>query len=251
MILTFVVFEIINIGVQLSTEHQRTLSATFAKYKNQMSTLKRKRQETQSELAMLQSKKQETEKAYDSAQHEYQQATGSDKSDVTNNILELIKMDMMKKKAISNIGDCSDLGGNSAKGSITVVLRPTWSRMFHHFRQFVQQYSDQKVDGTNDFDPVRAEELLLLALHPASDDKRLPLQPIDHDESKPWAEPGYQLILEVPNDEQRSHTILPTRYEDIFFRQMHSECSSAKGRQASAFINRQHYQYLTTGILQG
>jgi len=81
---------------------------------------------------------------------------------------------------------------------------------------------------------IRAEQLMLLALHPAAPNPPLPAVPSQEGELKSWAEPGWHITLDVPCEHRKS--ILPLRSMSMPFQIAISECSSAPGRQSAALL---------------
>lgn len=92
---------------------------------------------------------------------------------------------------------------------------------------------------------LRAEQLLLLALHPPSTKDPLPSTPDQAQPNQNWAEPGWQIRLDNPSyDRETSFSILPVRADGHLSQTMAATCSSC-GRQAAALIKPRHLRMLT------
>jgi hypothetical protein len=92
---------------------------------------------------------------------------------------------------------------------------------------------------------LRAEQLLLLALHPLSTKDPLPSVPVQAQPNQSWAEPGWKIRLDNPSfDRDTSYSILPVRSEGHLSQTMAATCSSC-GRQAAALIKPRHLRMLT------
>lgn len=225
-------------SVQLSNDRQREITSAFANYErlqqNQARTKKRKAQIAH---------------GYQLALNEYQRTVVADNvndSEMSKSVAE-IKTAMNKRTPkVLAIDDFSSEPVQLEKGHLTIFLRPTKSRRYQDFRRVMedafnahrsQPRSNQPRDIN--FDLLRAEELLLLGLYPASNTIPVTSAPTEHGD-KAWAEPGSQLILDVTRAEGKVSTILPSRPNDKLFRQMNSEYASSKGHQASTLLNRKH-----------
>jgi hypothetical protein len=241
------------------------LTAAFTRYEKEVSSAERRLNDSQQQLVITKKKKAETMQFLKSAMDKYKFADSLKKStnvikydvrDIASTIAT-IKESILKRRSISTFSadknSSTDDEGHLEKGkNITTVLRPTMSRMKRDFQGFLKRIPNEinspsaektsKGDITQ-YDRIRAEELFLLSLHPPS--STLPTVPAaDEAEAKPWAEPGYQLNLDLPKKYTRE-TILPVIRGNSIFRKMYSEYSSTQGRQASTLLTRQHYRNIT------
>ena len=106
-------------------------------------------------------------------------------------------------------------------------------------------------EGPENLSPeLRAEQLLVLALHPLASTPNLSFIPPSAAESRKWAEPGWQLQLDTPLvDRNLNHdSILPAKPSFPLLQTSLSECSSGPGRQAASFLNPVHLRMLTTPL---
>ena len=139
-----------------------------------------------------------------------------------------------------------------------IILRPSMQSMMEELEKMLEfevqnkeqkDLQETKTDDENSnlenrssnselddplYHKIRAEQLMLLALHPAAPNPTLPSIPSQLGELKSWAEPGWHLVLDVP-DEKRDN-ILPYTYTSQTFQSAISECSSAPGRQSAALL---------------
>lgn len=143
---------------------------------------------------------------------------------------------------------------------ITAMLRPSHAAMLADVKQTAKRIvSSSNVQSNDLFDvcgngeaigpELRAEQLLLLALHPPSPDDPLPPFPNQAAPSQSWAEPGWQLILDNPDlrGERISSSILPIDTEGNMTQRFLSTCCSS-GRQAASLIKPRHLRQLTAPL---
>ncbi len=225
--------------LNLNEENHKKLRMAFTKYDN----AEQKMKISQQQLASAKKNKNECVENLKRALDDYKVALGSEGANEISSIIEETKA-VMNKKRHQGCGDekipvdqLPGLGHLEQK-NITTVLRPTKSRTSADLMSFMKDTG--KID-------IRAEESFLLSTHPFCDEIPSPAPSMDHAETKPWAEPGYQLNLAVPSSQNTKKVILPSRLNEEFFRYMHSECSSTQGRQVSSLIARQHYHSIDHG----
>lgn len=141
---------------------------------------------------------------------------------------------------------------------ITTMLRPSYSTMLADVKEMAKQPSNTRAnddcfdicDNNEGISPeLRAEELLLLSLHPESANHPLPPVPDQSDPNLSWAEPGWQIILDNPEHDKRrsSSSILPTDNEGHLTQLFLSSCCSS-GRQAASLIKSRHLRMLTAPL---
>jgi hypothetical protein len=88
---------------------------------------------------------------------------------------------------------------------------------------------------------LRAEQLLLLSLHPESPAMSLPSNPSPHDPKSSWAEPGWHIKLDVPKSGSLRNQILPrTHWEQSQF----NESDLTPGRQIAYLLAPRHLKTL-------
>lgn len=131
-----------------------------------------------------------------------------------------------------------------------IVLRPTMDFVLSDMKEKVEEdafYSKGRSSSTQDA-AVRAEQLFLLAAFPEQGSTPLPSTP-PSDSHASWAEPGWQINLDVPQDEPRgSRSLLPRVPVSSVMQNSHAEFCSAPGRQASSLIKSTHIQALNTPL---
>ncbi len=93
---------------------------------------------------------------------------------------------------------------------------------------------------------IRAEQLLLLSKHPACPQEKLPaVPPQNPSSSSKWAEPGWQLNLEVSTkNKSNANKILPIPPSNKIFNALHSEICSGTGHQIAALVGTHHLRGL-------
>jgi len=135
---------------------------------------------------------------------------------------------------------------------ITTMLRPSHAHMVNDIRKIANGPIKGTGNVENFFDvgdfsmgltpALRAEELLLLSLHPECTFPQLPNIPTSSSLSQIWAEPGWHLNLSAPA--KSSSAILFFDSEGDSLRLSTAECSST-GRQASSLAKPRHLSTLT------
>jgi hypothetical protein len=133
-----------------------------------------------------------------------------------------------------------------------IILRPTEETFVSELRVFVAHkvasrinlHGEQKRELLES-EMNKAEGLFLLATHPLADSK-LPSTPTSNSSEK-WAEPGWQLVLDVPEDD-RPGRLLPCAPSFPIMERNLSEMASAPGRQASSFLRASHLQCLASPL---
>lgn len=116
---------------------------------------------------------------------------------------------------------------------IVTMLRPTQVSILNEVKEMVGK-SDANIDPK-----LRAEELLLLSLYPQAEEA---LAPVPTSTSLNWPEPGWQLNLSPP-EEDNPHSILPLDQVSHMPRQNLSVCCSS-GRQTAALVQQRHLSML-------
>ena len=242
---------------KLSSENKKKLKLAFSKFEREISSSEKESKKIEETLQIAL-------KEHRAVEHSISIQQINDGQGDISSMIQTIKTSLSEKSSSENNAldnfSSSDGTGYSEKGSILIVLRPTKSKMFENFRRSLQDTTSAtsqhrqndmvststKTSENNNFDVIRAEELLLLALYPPNKD--ILSAPTEHGEAMVWAEPGCQLRLDVPESPMKQYlnTILPSRPDCEIFRQLHSEYSSTKGRQASALLSRQHYKQIPT-----
>jgi len=135
---------------------------------------------------------------------------------------------------------------------ITTMLRPSVRMLLGAINAQLPTISSHSKDcfdivhNDDELSPeLRAEQLLLLALHPPSTKDPLPSVPDQANPNRNWAEPGWQIRLDNPSyDRETSISIMPVRTEGHLSQAMAATCSSC-GRQAAALIKPRHLRMLT------
>ena len=135
---------------------------------------------------------------------------------------------------------------------ITTMLRPSVRMLLGAINAQLPTSSSHSKDcfdivhNDDELSPeLRAEQLLLLALHPPSTKDPLPSAPDQANPNRNWAEPGWQIRLDNPSyDRETSISIMPVRTEGHLSQAMAATCSSC-GRQAAALIKPRHLRMLT------
>lgn len=132
-----------------------------------------------------------------------------------------------------------------------IILRPSEESLINGLKAMVtqsvtanQSRSPQKRISL-EAELVEAEQLFLLATHPLAE-QELPTSPPSKS-SDPWAEPGWRLILDVPQ-EQKHGCILPCASSFPVLETNQSEIASAPGRQASSLLRTSHLRCMTAPL---
>jgi len=137
---------------------------------------------------------------------------------------------------------------------VQITLRPSRTSILSDAKAEVKKWNqDQGADAkTGTRTPleqaIRAEQLLLLSLHPAEDSPRFPPAPQTSSSSERWAEPGWQLALDVPAKEPTTAGVLPSsmaaRHDDSLLETLLPECLSAPGRQTALMMRQSQLRLL-------
>jgi len=128
---------------------------------------------------------------------------------------------------------------------IVTMLRPLQSSIVNEVKEMVGgvrsglQHTFDSLEVASIDPKLRAEELLLLSLYPEVEEA---LAPVPNDENIPWAEPGWQINLSPPEDEN-PHSILPLDQEGHIPRHFLSVCCSS-GRQTASLVQQRHLRML-------
>ena len=135
------------------------------------------------------------------------------------------------------------------------MLRPSYSSMLADIKLLARASKNESRTTKDCFDicannesicpELRAEQLLLLALHPQS--PQVPLPPIpDHSQSS-WAEPGWQLMIEESKADESSRfsSILTLTIDKGNLAQKFLSSCCSSGRQAASLIKPRHLRMLT------
>jgi len=128
----------------------------------------------------------------------------------------------------------------------TNILRPTQSRILDEIKYMSASKFGKRHDDNDT--SLEIEQLLLLSLHPWAS-PQLPSFPPSSSSFKEWAEPGWMVMLEVPNLKSKKSTILPRkglRYH--MFQQNYSEYSSSLGHQAASLHSSRHLRGLVGNL---
>jgi len=148
---------------------------------------------------------------------------------------------------------------------LTIVLRPTRTCVLEEAQDVVKEAISKAVGGTPAEVPsaqsattkrkeqlkalLRSEKLLLLGMHPEAPTPLPPSVP-PSSPSEPWAEPGWQVVLNVShNADTCPHaSLLPSISVGPIFQQFLSGCASAPGRQVATLLKPRHLSMLTTPL---
>ena len=134
------------------------------------------------------------------------------------------------------------------------MLRPSYSSLLSDIKLLARasKNSSQITEDCFDVRPnnegvsaeLRAEQMLLLALHPES--PKVPLPSIPDSSQSGWAEPGWQLMLDgyESYDKNNFPSILPRDHIGSMSQKFLSDCCSS-GRQAASLIKARHLKMLT------
>ena len=128
-----------------------------------------------------------------------------------------------------------------------ILLRPCPDFQLHELKTSIRAHmvahSKETAVALNETEAadaeLKAEQLFLLATHPnAPASGQLPsVPPVSSYE--PWAEPGWQLNLDVPKD-SRPRGLLPREPVFSVFQGSYEECCSTVGRQLASFLEPAH-----------
>ena len=128
---------------------------------------------------------------------------------------------------------------------LVIVLRPNIQIMLDEVKKALLEKirsvdHDKKIDEKGAL--IRAEQLLLLAIHPAAPNESLPTVP-----PAPWAEPGWQLELNV-DPLKSTASFLPSIHVPSAFRRNLAECTSCSGRQSAALLPTHFFRMLNAPL---
>lgn len=130
-----------------------------------------------------------------------------------------------------------------------VYLRPTPESLINEAKSFVRDtiITAQKREPTEE-EMIEAERLYLLAVHPVASEALPPLPPTMSNDK--WAEPGWRLNLDVPQDHDELSTsfILPRAKSFPILESNLSEMASASGRQAASLLHSSHLRCLASPL---
>jgi hypothetical protein len=149
------------------------------------------------------------------------------------------------------------MGHRSNNSSKRVVLILRCRRFLKKEAEFAIDKYNSTRDAQNQIEKnqvslIRAEELLLMSLHPYLD-KQLPSYPPRSSPSKSyeqtWAEPGRYLDLTVPSRSHTSSSILfgSEPAHNVFDQHLSEMCSSS-GRQFAASVSSHHMRVLQDDV---
>ena len=138
---------------------------------------------------------------------------------------------------------------------INTILRPSHTSIIREVKKTISESRDhinvQRHYFDNDTDDefldptLRAEQLLLLSLHPESPMPSLPTIPASSSANQPWAEPGWHVSVDFLPQVRNEFSILPQDAEGHLARAANSICCST-GRQVASFIKPRHLRMLTS-----
>lgn len=130
---------------------------------------------------------------------------------------------------------------------VQITLRPSKTSILSDVRLEAKKWNqnqgaDAKARAKTPLEQaIRAEQLLLLSLHPTGEPPRLPPAPHTPSSSERWAEPGWQLALDVPVKEPIAAGILPSSMaarHDSLLETLLPESLSAPGRQTALMMRQ-------------
>jgi len=139
------------------------------------------------------------------------------------------------------------LWGKMQRRRLQMVLRPTRPSALGDVNSVLKELVDG--DGGDASDTatteqrIRTEQLLLLSLHPVAESPRPSAKP-PSSSSGPWAEPGWQVVLDVPKDKSTEGILPRSCCTDTLLCTFQADCSSVPGRQAAATIRQSHLRLL-------
>lgn len=136
-----------------------------------------------------------------------------------------------------------------------IVLRPNMDSILQDMKEsveatayYAQERSASRPRLSKEEISLRAEELFLLASFPEQGSTAPPSTP-PPDIHAPWAEPGWNVDLSVPDEEScGAQSLLPRVHVSSVFQKNHSEFCSAPGRQAASVIKPTSLQALCTPL---
>lgn len=136
-----------------------------------------------------------------------------------------------------------------------IVLRPNMDFVLSDMKEAVEatvfysrERSSSRQQLSKDDITLRAEQLFLLSAFPEQGSTPSASTP-PADSHTSWAEPGWQINLDVPEDERHgSRSLLPRVPVSSVLQKNHSEMCSAPGRQVASLIKTTHLQALNTPL---
>jgi len=135
-----------------------------------------------------------------------------------------------------------------------IVLRPNMEFILSDMKETVEATAfyarerSSRKHSTKEEIALRAEQLFLLSAFPEQGSPASPSTP-PSDSHAEWAEPGWKINLDVPEEERRgSRSLLPRVHIPSVMQKNLSEYSSAPGRQAASLIKTTHLQALNTPL---
>lgn len=148
------------------------------------------------------------------------------------------------------------LWGKMQRRRSNIILRPTRTSVLCDVMTMLSEIStEMKQDPSNSVslvqanDKIRAEQLLLLALHPEAPSPSLPpIPPTSNGAPTLWAEPGWQICLDVPKRKGGERLLPSTPCSSALVLSSLSDCSSAPGRQVTSMIRRHHLRLLSNPL---
>lgn len=133
-----------------------------------------------------------------------------------------------------------------------VILRPTEEAILNDLRSSIIEAQNTvehlKASSTTESVEeklIKAEQLFLLATHPAADDA-IPSVP-GPKSTETWGEPGWLLNLLVPGQSRHSNFV-PCRPCFPVLEKNISEMASAPGRQAASLLRSSHFRCLASPL---
>jgi len=126
----------------------------------------------------------------------------------------------------------------------TIVLRPTESSMLEEVLTMTDKSMEKKAAGAKLTEAdllesrIRAEQLFVLSLHPASPSPPLSsIPPSSSSSDQRWAEPGWHVVLGVNNNSKSEGSILPCDDAGNIVRDLTNKCGSVSGRQVASIFS--------------
>lgn len=129
-----------------------------------------------------------------------------------------------------------------------IILRPSEESMINGLRLRVAESLTDKSFSNADLvnEQLRAEQTFLLAMHPLVEEELATVAPTKS--SDPWAEPGWHLVLNVPNNNISANNILPCAPSFPVLEKNLSEMASSSGRQAASLLQTSHLKCLVSPL---
>jgi hypothetical protein len=129
-----------------------------------------------------------------------------------------------------------------------IVLRPMEEDLLSELRSSITTSLKQMEAGEVSIDDelLKAEQLFLLSSHPTASGLLPSVPPSKNNE--PWAEPGWQLVLNVPKTSNSHSSLLPCGPTYPVLQKMSTEFASTPGRQASNLLGVGNLRSFTTPL---